>query len=162
MTSNQDMFANYDDEYKSKSRNIASNVYEIKLVNIDPVTDELTPSKQLYNCEECVAVFKSKKGLLPHIRSKHEGIVYSCQHKATQQSHLKHEGVKYSCNQCKYKATTQRSLKVHQESVHEGVKYLCNQCEYQATQQGSLKRHQESVHDGVIYSCNQCGYRATQ
>jgi hypothetical protein len=37
----------------------------------------------------------------------------------------KHEGIVYSCNQCDYKATQQANLKRHQQSKHEGVKYSC-------------------------------------
>jgi hypothetical protein len=33
---------------------------------------------QMYKCEECGAVFKTKSGLWFHTKSKHECIVYSC------------------------------------------------------------------------------------
>jgi hypothetical protein len=131
-----------DGEHENNKNSISSTVDEILATNI-PDRDEINYSKQMYKCEVCMGMFKSKSGLMRHTTSKHEGIVYSC-------------------GQCKYKATTQGNLKKHQQSIHIGVKYSCNQCEYHATTQGSLKIHQDSVHDGVKYSCNQCEYHATQ
>ena len=98
--------------------------------------DEPDSANQLHKCGEYGAGYRWKKHLLRHIRSKHEG-------------------VKYSCNQCEYHATQQGHLKKHKQAIHEGVKYLCNHCEYKATQQGQLKNHKQAIHEGVKYSCDQ-------
>merc|ERR1712129_413911 len=135
---NRDITVNSEEnaEYENDGRSISSIADE--LINLDfpaysPGSDELGSGKQLYQCEECEATYKSRCGLLRHTKSKHEGILYSCQ-------------------QCSYRATQQSSLKTHQQSVHEGIKYSCNKCEYQATRQDCLRQHQESVHEGVKYS----------
>ena len=161
---NQDIHVNSEEdaEYENDGRSISSIADEI--INLDipgfyPGRDELGSGKQLYKCEECEATYK---------RSKHEGIVYSCQqcsYKATQQSNLKrhqesvNEGVKYSCNKCEYQTPRQGSLKTRQQSVHEGVTYFCNQYGYQATAQSNIKMHRDYVHEGVKYLCNQCEYQ---
>ena len=93
-------------------------------------------------CPQCDSVFKYRYDMLKHVRSKHEG-------------------VKYSCSLCDYKATQQSNLKRHIESTHEGVKFPCKQCDYQATQQSNLKAHIESTHESVIYPCKHCDYKAT-
>jgi hypothetical protein len=139
MTSDQDILTNIGNE---NELNVSSTVDEIHKLDIRTYNTGESGS-QLYQCEECEAVFKSKRGLFFHTSSKHEGIVYSCY-------------------QCEYKTTRRGNLKTHHQSKHEGVKYSCNQCEYQATQHKSLKTHQESKHEGVRYSCNQCPYQATQ
>ena len=61
--------------------------------------DTIKSGSKIFKCEECDAVFKTKSGLLGHTKSKHEGIVYSC-------------------NQCNYKATQQGHLKAHKQSKH--------------------------------------------
>jgi hypothetical protein len=167
MSSDQDILTNIVKEHEDDTED--DNVEEIPKVNIMTYNTGGESRSQLYKCEECEAVFKSKNGLLRHTSSKHEGIVYSCnrcEYQATRPDELKthqqfkHEGVKYSCNQCEYQATRQSHLKSHQQSKHEGVQYSCNQCEYQATRKSQLKTHQQSKHEGVTYSCNQCEYQA--
>ena len=75
--------------------------------------------KQLYNCEECDATFKSKLGMNLHTRTNHEGVMYSC-------------------DQCKYQASWPGHLKQYKESIQKGVIHLCNHCEFQSTQKMKL------------------------
>ena len=123
-----------------------------------------------YQCQYCDKVSNSRRALLYHTKSKHEGLKYGCNKcgkQYTTQSDLSrhfqsvHEGVKYACNLCDYQATRQSSVTRHIESVHEGVKYACNQCDYQATAQSSVTRHIQSLHDGVKYACSQCDYQGS-
>ena len=167
---NEDIIQEEQIENKDAERSILDTVDEI--INHDiPVIDEPGSGRQVYRCEECEAIYKSKRGLYHHISSKHKGICYTCKYcgyKVTQLSSLKrhqesiHEGIFYSCEHCGYKATQQSSLKKHQESIHEGIKYSCDNCNYQATQQGNLRTHKKSVHDGVKYSCDKCSYQVTR
>ena len=59
-------------------------------------TNEFTKSKSLI-CQKCGLVFSSQSGFLRHTRTKHEGLLYSC-------------------NQCEYKATQPHHLKTHQQA----------------------------------------------
>ena len=90
-----------------------------------------------YQCQYCDKVSNSRRALLYHTKSKHEGL-------------------KYGCNKCGKQYTTQSDLSRHFQSVHEGVKYACNLCDYQATDKGNLTKHIQSIHEGVKYACNQC------
>ena len=127
--------------------------------------------EQILMCKECQATFKTKGGLLRHIKSKHEGVLYSCHHcdyKATQRGHLKHhqesvhEGMKYSCNNCDYEVTSKMGLLYHTRSKHYGIVYTCQYCDYEAKQRNHLKNHEESIHEGVKYSCNECDFKGTR
>ena len=124
----------------------------------------------LFNCGKCESQFTTRRGLIYHKQSKHEGIKYACKlcdYKATTQPGVnyhvqsKHKGVRYPCKTCDYQATHISSLKLHIKSIHEGMKYACNQCEFQATQQGNLKAHVEAKHEGSKYACDQCNYQLT-
>ena len=56
------------------------------------VTESDRNSCKPFICEECKAEFKYKQSLAQHIRSKHEGVRYSCDncdHKATEVGNLK-------------------------------------------------------------------------
>ena len=98
---------------------------------------------QSYGCQECGGKFSTRKGLLYHKRSKHEGI-------------------RYECGKCDLFFTDKSSLRVHRQSKHEGVNFLCSYCDYQAATQGDINRHKNAKHLGVRYPCSQCDYRATQ
>jgi hypothetical protein len=163
--------AQYDTNNTRSISDTIDEILDLDILAIITCSDEIGSGKQLYKCQECESVFKSKEGLRVHNRSTHEGMIYicnQCEYRATQQGNLKnhqqskHEGVKYPCNQCEYQATTQGNLKNHQLSKHEGVKYSCNQCDYQATTQAALKNPQQSKHKGVKYFCNQCEYQAAR
>ena len=70
--------------------------------NLGVTEADLNTNNKYFTCEECKVEFRSKKGLILHIRSRHKE-------------------VKYSCDSCDYKATDLGNLKKHKESVHEGV-----------------------------------------
>ena len=108
-------------ENRSQQREVTSKDI-VKEKNKRVINDIFQQGINQYGCNECKAVYTSKKGLSLHIRSVHEG-------------------VKYDCDHCDYRATTQGSLTTHIKSVHEGVKYDCNQCDYRATRQSHLTRH---------------------
>ena len=133
--------------------------------------NEQESAKQSFICKECDASYKSKRGLLYHKNTQHEGFMYSCQkceYKATTQSRLRkhqesiHEGLYYACDRCDKNFTQLANLQIHIKSIHEGVRYSCNKCDTQFSQQANLTTHKKSVHEGVKYSCNQCDYQASQ
>ena len=163
---------NEESEHQAKNEKAGNSMQSIadEMINLDILGDELRSGKQLYECEECEASYKSKSGLSKHnhTRSKHGGICYSCKYcgyKASYRSNLNrhqksiHEGAAFFCNQCDFMATDKGSLKRHQESTHEGIKYSCKNCKYKAADKGNLKRHHESIHEGVRYSCDKCKYQ---
>ena len=76
--------------------------------------DQISSDAKSTECPECGKVFTTKRAMMTHYRSKHEGI-------------------KYFCHQCDFQGSTPSHLKSHIQSKHEGIKYPCNQCDYQAT-----------------------------
>jgi hypothetical protein len=130
-TTDPDIHANINDEYYADPQSISSTAEEILQLDMRTYNIDGESGSQMYNCDECEAVFKSHSGLLRHTRTKHEGIVYSC-------------------NQCEYKATQQGHLKAHIQSKHEGVTYNCNQCEYQAARQGTILRFTNNLNMKVL------------
>ena len=114
-----------------------------------------------YQCQYCDKVSNSRRALLYHTKSKHEGLKYGCNKcgkQYTTQSDLSrhfqsvHEGVKYACNQCDKQYPDHSKLTRHMKSAHEGVKYVCNQCDQQYTLQDSLTRHIQTKHEGIKYA----------
>ena len=75
-----------------------------------------------HECEPSQKTFYDKPTLNRHMKSKHEGVMYSC-------------------NQCDYQAGYQGHLTIHIQTKHEGIKYACDQCDYQAGYQGHLTTH---------------------
>ena len=73
----------------------------LDLAAYSPDMDEPDSCYQ-FKCGECGAGYRWKTDLVMHIRSKHEG-------------------VRYSCDQCEHQATHQGNLKKHKEAIHEGV-----------------------------------------
>ena len=102
---NEDICENNED--KTENEYIGRGILDSdEIINLGiPGSVELAPSKQLYKCVECEAIYNSKHALYYHTRSKHEG-------------------VRYSCNQCEYQATQQGNLKRHKQSVHKHNKIL--------------------------------------
>ena len=91
-------------KHTNNTKSISSTIDEIlslELAAYNPKRDEPDSGNQLHKCGECGAGFRRKDSRAKHIRSKHEG-------------------VKYSCNQCEYQATQQGDLKRHKQSKHNG------------------------------------------
>jgi hypothetical protein len=68
MTSDQDILATISEENENDTEDEILRAYN---------TGGESGSR-LYKCEECEAMFKGQSGLWSHTRTKHEGIVYSC------------------------------------------------------------------------------------
>jgi hypothetical protein len=94
--------------------------------------DVMVSGKQLYECEECESVLKTRSGLVMHNRRKHEGVAYPCK-------------------QCEYQTADKSSLRRHQKSKHKDIVYSCNKCEYHAAVKSTLRGHQQSKHEGVRF-----------
>mgnify|MGYP003334406538 CR=1 FL=1 len=78
-------------------------------------------------CPDCNKQFPTKKNMITHNNSIHQGL-------------------KFSCNQCDYKSYQKNNLTNHVKSKHEGVRYCCNQCNQKFVSSISLSRHRESKH----------------
>ena len=94
-----------------------------------------------FRCETCDSHFVYKSSLKKHVKSVHEGLIYSC-------------------DQCKFEAKQQRTLLGHKQTIHKGVKYLCDHCNFKSTNQEYLKLHRKTKH-GIpsLVSCKQCAYQ---
>ena len=122
---------NADDEEKQTAEN--------KIRQRQP-RDQISSDAKSTECPECGKVFTTKRAMVTHYRSKHEGI-------------------KYFCHQCDFQGSTQSHLKSHIQSKHEGIKYPCNQCDYQATTQGSLQTQITAKHSDNILQYEVCDYQ---
>ena len=123
-------------------------------------------------CPDCGVLFKERKTMLSHFRTKHKNqkVLHHCdycEYQSTKKGYLRqhiqaiHEGITYPCNQCDYKATQQTNLKTHINSQHEGLIYPCIQCDFKGSTKNILKIHIQSKHEGIRYPCIQCEYQAT-
>ena len=117
-----------------------------------------------FHCSQCESKYKSKKTLLAHIKSLHEGIKFPCvqcdkqfSHQGGLLAHFQsiHQGVTYSCKQCGQKFARQSSVTKHMK-IHEGVRFSCSQCDFQATFKYNLEIHIKTKHEDLKYTCNQC------
>ena len=78
-----------------------------------------------YECEHCQLTFKSKDGLRDHIKIKH---TLDCN--------------EYKCEECEY-VTRGRgaNLERHIAAIHRKEKFLCDQCSFKTTVKSELKKH---------------------
>ncbi len=76
-------------------------------------------------CPECEAVFTTKRAMVIHYRSKHEGI-------------------KYPCNQCDYQATQQSSLQTHITGKHSDTILQCELCDFQTKWKTHYNAHKNA------------------
>ena len=63
-----------------------------------------------------------------------------------------------SCDQCKYNATPNGSLKIHNQAKHEGVKNVCDKCDNKYALKHYLNEHIASMHEGLKYQYLGCDY----
>ena len=172
-----DQFIKNEDETKDLTRemkNIASRVREQRLEREEKKEIKREIMAELFPCSECDIVCSHLGNLKRHMKSKHEGIRYSCDYigcdyKATQKPDIKrhkefkHNGVRYECDRCNYKACTTGSLKLHVDAIHEGIKYPCKFCDHQSTTEGSLYLHIESKHKDLkrtMFKCEFCEFES--
>ena len=128
-------------------------------------TNELPVSD--YKPEKIVKDDMSKPKKLTSNRRKNkqcEQCNYTASYSHVLQQHIKsiHEGVIYSCDQCDHKATTLSNLGRHIRAAHDGVEYSCEKCNFKSSRSGRVQEHIKAVHGGVKYSCDQCSYKATR
>merc|ERR1712062_568032 len=85
------------------------------------------PLTKRFKCNQCQKGFSSKKYLIEHVESVHEG-------------------VKFQCDQCSKTYTYRNGLHDHIQSDHQGVTYNCHQCHKKFSQKTNLKRHIRKFH----------------
>ena len=155
-------------------KDIASKVREQRLEREEKKEIKRENMAELFPCSECDIVCSHLGNLKRHMKSKHEGIRYSCDYlgcdyKATQKPDIKrhkefkHNGIRYECDRCNYKACTTGSLKLHVDAIHEGIKYPCKFCDHQSTTEGSLYLHIESKHKDLkrtMFKCEFCEFES--
>lgn len=149
-----------------------SDSIEKEIVN-ENLKDAIYESDQGYKkqfwCQVCSALFNSNAQLWHHIRSVHEGLVFSCpfceyksdrKHSVERHQKSMHKDMeyKYSCYLCAYTSKDKGSLKVHLKDNHPGKPIACDLCKYQSKDIGQLKMHKQIVHGGIRFSCNKCGH----
>ena len=63
---------------------------------------------------------------------------------------------RYKCNNCKFKTTSKRNLRVHIKLVHDFKFFTCGECEYKAKTKVSLKYHKKNKHETQELICSEC------
>ena len=128
-------------------------------------------NKELFMCDQCPNVYRSKDSLKKHIRVIHSGKpakkIRKCPHCEKEfitipclKEHIavKHEGnTPYKCPQCQRAFGTMDRLKTHERNVHRRLK--CEECGQEFCNTFILKRHKASVH-GIrptgVFQCPAC------
>ena len=110
-------------------------------------------------CSDCGKTFKSKSGILKHIRTKHKQprLKYqctTCQKSFTEkhqiQAHrVQHGGRGISCDLCNKDFTTVFVMRRHRAGVHENAKHTCATCNAVFGDRDVLKEHVKGVHQLV-------------
>ena len=85
-----------------------------------------------HQCTKCDITFRTKKGLMVHLESKH-----------TQ------ENQEFECNSCEKVYKNQSDLKRHIKTVHQGgkVEHRCEYCDYVAKRKDNLYSHLKHKHN---------------
>ena len=130
----------------------------------------LETEHNIYQCEMCNSDLKSKRALLMHVKTIHEGkkllLCKQCNFTGSKpyeiQIHVAkvHEGKKsFKCHICNYCSDYAGNLLSHIRKGHEGNKtHQCNICAKLFHQRNGLKLHIEAVHEGKkTYQCTFCG-----
>ena len=128
-------------------------------------------SKEVYKCNKCRSVFKTKEGFTFHSHKNHNDMKNFCDQcgfEPKDKGHLKrhyiakHNSLNIKCDQCHYIATTHYNFKQHQKVKHQGIVYTCDECDYSATHRSSIVRHKQSKHEGIRHQCDKCDFQAAQ
>ena len=92
-----------------------------------------------FPCDECDSIFKEKRNLMQHMKTRHG---------------LK----KFKCNFCDYRSNDRKTLKGHENNKHKHELFKCLQCEYRSARKDMLKRHIRAIHEEKNIKCDQCEY----
>ena len=92
-----------------------------------------------FPCDECESIFKEKRNLMQHMKTRHG---------------LK----KFKCNFCDYRSNDRKTLKRHENNKHNDELFKCLQCDYRSARKDMLKRHIHAIHMEKNIRCDQCEY----
>ena len=141
-------------------KEIAAKVREQRSEREEKIESKIEIMAELFPCSECDIVCSHLGNLKRHMKSKHEGIRYSCDYqgcdyKATQKPDI----IKYPCKFCDHQSTTEGSLYLHIESKHKDLKrtmFKCEFCEFESHSKYILKNHKKKFH---TYFTNQLEFK---
>jgi hypothetical protein len=155
-------------EHNIYDKNYIYNEKEKEMKIKQDTFDELKVN--IYQCEMCNSDLKSKRALLMHVKTIHQGekllLCKQCNFTGSKpyeiQIHVAkvHEGKKsFKCHICNYCSDHAGNLLSHIRKGHEGNKtHQCNICAKFFHQRNGLKLHIEAVHEGKkTYQCTFCG-----
>ena len=122
-----------------------------------------------YKCEQCDAIFQSKRHRRKHVKSVHESVSLKCDQcpktytsKTELRAHINfvHKGWthSYKCDQCPKTYNSKPELCSHIDFIHKGLtrSYKCEQCDSVFQAILTLKEHVQCAHEGVPFKCIQC------
>ena len=118
-----------------------------------------------FKCPECTTVFRQKKNLNQHLKTRHGLKPFKCtecKNTFNNHTHLirhmqsKHVGVTFKCKNCDYTSSRLDDVKRHDRSKHVEKNIHCEQCDFVTDRGHILKRHIETKH--TLKHCNECDF----
>ena len=136
----------------------------------DPDLEDLhqTPPEEEFDCKLCFFRTNISKAFEKHVRMKHAGGMFQCQHcdyTTTRSGNLKahsrkHTGEMLQCQHCDYTTAQSGNLKSHSRK-HTGEKLQCQYCDYATARSDHLKAYSRK-HTGEMFQCQHCDFTTTQ
>ena len=113
-----------------------------------------------FKCDECeftIHAVNEHLGYMKmqqHIRSKHEGLLYTCdvcefntQYKTNLDQHkYVHSAKTFKCVSCQYIASTKRALTRHIQNIHFEKNFHCKQCNFSGGSLPQINNHTRKSH----------------
>ena len=56
----------------------------------------------------------------------------------------------FFCDKCQHEASSEATLKYHQDTLHQDTTYDCNICGVQVSSKESLIQHKRAVHERIL------------
>jgi hypothetical protein len=138
----------------------------VKSSNVAGGSNSKNELSHKFDCNRCEKTYKTKKGLLAHIRNVHEDRKFSCKicltifaNKDALHRHIQRDHQIITCLTCKKIFASTTNLRLHVQSIHQKIRHDCGECQQSFSQRSKLNKHIKSHHSNVQlpqYTCDIC------